>query len=357
MLYDGTFMKRALVLYERQFTMKEIKSSLAILAALPLTTQYSQAETLTASLVHQFAPVRWIENLGIRPNGNILPIFSVGTGADLNQIDAKSGKVELVHDFSNVGNSIQSIVEMQKDLFVIQVLTCNWTALSCTKGTASIWSVDFRPSDRDGSSGHGKRAVVVKEVTAFPDAGQLNGAAALNDHVVVFSDSILGALWSLDITSGVKQLLFTDESFMPTATAGSGINGIRIVPGLLYFQNSALGTLNSIPIDPASGNRAGNPVIIAKNLSTPDDFEIAEIANGRAKYAYVAEGTGGPNSGGQVTKIDLATGAKLANIAVPGPTSVRMGKRGKLYSSTVGGLMQYLAGNVTVGGAVWQISG
>ncbi len=195
--------------------------------------------------------------------------------------------------------------------------------------------------------------MAVKEIRAFPEAGFLNGAATLNGHTVLFSDSKLGGIWSLDIDTGKKTWLFGNASMQPTASVGTGINGIRIRYGNLYYQNSALGTLNSMPTNPLSGARAGNPAVIAGNLSSPDDFEV--IVKEDKSYAYSAEGTSGLAMGGQVTKIDLEEGIVLATIPLPGPTSVRMSYNGRLFASSLGGLLQYVKGNVTLGGAVWEI--
>ncbi len=95
-----------------------ISAIVFFLAALLVSTALA-SQTLTVSLVHQFPPIHWVENIGIRPNGNIIAIFSVGTGAQLSQIDPLTTEVSLIHDFSNAGNSIQYIVEVQEDFFVI----------------------------------------------------------------------------------------------------------------------------------------------------------------------------------------------------------------------------------------------
>ncbi|TKA38825.1 hypothetical protein B0A55_13783, partial [Friedmanniomyces simplex] len=62
----------------------------------------------------------------------------------------------------------------------------------------------------------------------------------------------------------------------PTATSPTGVNGIRVRHGHLYFTNSSLGTLNVIPIDPETGNKTGAATVIATGFKAADDLEIDE---------------------------------------------------------------------------------
>jgi hypothetical protein len=63
----------------------------------------------------------------------------------------------------------------------------------------------------------------------------LNGITALDGNAVLMADSFLGGIWSLDIHTGRKKLLFSDTSMNGTAALQTGINGIRVQLGLLYF--------------------------------------------------------------------------------------------------------------------------
>ncbi|KAK3063889.1 hypothetical protein LTS18_011955 [Coniosporium uncinatum] len=315
-----------------------------------VTTSVSQA--IPPRLVHQYQPVTWVENLAVRPNGNLLPITT--TSPLLNQLDPSNGQLQLVHDFSAVGNAIQGITALCPDVFVVNALTCNITALTCTRGSVSSWLADFR-SPNKGNKGrkcyktHGPSSpcVDVKQIAAFPDAGFLNGIAALDSNTVLMADSLLGGIWRLDVDSGARTLLFTDPAMAPTATVSTGINGIRIRPSILYFTNSALGTFNSIPIDPQSGNKTGPAIVIATGFAGPDDFEV-DLGCGAA---YLANG-----ALNQLLRVSIANGTSSVIADVPGPTSARWARswgKEQLYVSTIGGLLQYVTGNVTVGGAVY----
>ena len=310
------------------------------------TSDGTSSNTTSITLIHQYQPVTWVENLAVRPNGHLLPITT--TSSVLNQLDPITGDLTFVHDFASAGNAIQGITEVQPDHFALNVLTCNITGdLTCTSGSLSTWGVDFRPER------HHDPAPVprVHKIAAFPDAGFLNGVATLNSHlgIILMADSFKGGIWSLDIWTGETTLLFTDPSMAGTTEAQNGINGIRIRPGELYFINSAQGTFNRIPIDPATGVKRGSATVITDGLAAPDDFEIDD----RKGMAYVCNGFLD-----QVLKIELASGKCEVLVRLPGPTSMRWGTGGRqksLFASTIGGLLQYVEHNVTVGGAVYGI--
>lgn len=162
------------------------------------------------------------------------------------------------------------------------------------------------------------------------------------------ADSYKGGIWSLDLHTSRKLLLFTDISMNGTAAVANGINGIRVCDFSLYFTNSALGTFNVIPIDAATGEKTGEATVITEGLAAPDDFEIDE----REVVAYVCNGFVN-----QVLRVGLESGEMEVVVEVPGPTSVRFadGKKEKVYASTIGGLLQYVEHNITVGGAVHEI--
>jgi sugar lactone lactonase YvrE len=134
-----------------------------------------------------------------------------------------------------------------------------------------------------------------------------------------------------------------------TAAIATGINGIRVRPGHLYYTNSAKGTFNVIPINSKTGAKIGKPSIIAEGLLGPDDFEVDLQANS----AYLCNG-----AANEILEISLNTGKNQTIAKIPGPTSARwnQGQIGKtLYISDVGGLAQYVTHNVTVGGAIYRL--
>lgn len=130
----------------------------------------------------------------------------------MNLLDPETGALDLVYDFSSAGNAIQGIAQVRPDVFVVNVLTCDIAGtLACTPGSVTTWIVDFCHRGRRGPSSSGKEAAV-RRIAAFPDAGFLNGIAALDAETVLMADSYLGGVWMLDLSAGDRELLFTDPS-------------------------------------------------------------------------------------------------------------------------------------------------
>lgn len=309
-------------------------------APTPIPAHNLTNNTHPATVIYQYPPVTWVENIGVRPNGLLLPVTI--TSPLLNQLNPITGSLSLVYDFSAAGNAIQSITKIKKDIFIVDVTTCNLSALACT-GLFSSWEVDFRLPGTE--SGRAK----VRKLAEFPDAGFLNGMAALNPRmgVLLIADSLLGGIWRLDTSTGATELMFTDKSMMGSADIAFGINGVRVRRGRLWFTNTGKGTLSWMPIDPVTAQRRGNATVVADGLLGPDDSELDDAE----RNAYVTDIFANqllriPTEGGDVEVV-----AELA-----GPTSARWAtcRRGKanLYVSTSGGFLQYVQGNVTVGGSI-----
>lgn len=322
-----------------------ISTQLWLTATLLVTAAKLVHSQTATNLIHQFSPPYWVENLAVRPNGNIIPVATLGTSAILQQLNPTTNTLQEIHDFSNVGNSIQGITSVAPDVFVVDILTCSTANLNCTLGSGSSWLVDLR---KGWHNWHSSEESHVHELVTWPSEGLLNGMGALNDQIVLLADSIVGGIWSLDIETRVGKLLFTDQSMMPTAQIGTGINGIRVRPGKLYFTNSATATLNVISID-SMGMKLGDTTVIARNLTGPDDFEVDEDSG----FAYLANG-----AADQVVQIGLQDGSVNAIVTLPGPTSLRWSgvEGGNLYVSTTGGLLQYVTHNITLGGAIYELN-
>jgi hypothetical protein len=162
-------------------------------------------------------------------------------------------------------------------------------------------------------------------------------------------DQALGGIWSVDILHGGASLVIKDKSMY--GPDGSGVNGIRVREGVLYFNNPSRGTFCSVPIDMETGEKRGNVRVIASDLPAEDDFEVDETRG----IAYI---TNGPEN--NLLKLDIQTGEHtvLAR-GLPGPTSARWTNGGQcgsaLYVSTTGGYPQWLNGNATVGGAIYKV--
>lgn len=309
--------------------------------------------------IYQFPPGTWVENLAVRRNGLLLVVAN--TSPLLYQLDPQSSTEEppvVLYDFSAAGNGIQSITEVSEDVFAVEVATCNLTALSCTRGSFSVWEANLQQGGYGGSGGGGVR---VRKVSDFPESGGLNGMATLKrddaGSTILIADSVLGAIWRLDMRTGENSVVIRDESLAGVFdTIPIGVNGLQIRGNRLWFTNTGKGTLNVMPIDPVTGEKRGEARVVAAGL-LPDDFELREEIE-----AFVCNATNdqllvvGPLTGRGAAAPKVKVAAELA-----GPTSVRRGRsrvdqaRRSLYVSTIGGFAQWVAGNVTVGGTVSRV--
>lgn len=199
----------------------------------------------------------------------------------------------------------------------------------------------------------GPKVAKVERLAEGPDPKSLlNGAAALNEQIMLMVDQNLGGIWAVDIFRGNPKLILTDPTMSPTFNGsepqGDGVNGIRVRNGTLYYNNPSQGILARIPIDFRTGEKRGEPSIIASGLS-PDDFEIDE----QKGFAYIVD----PNNS-QLLQISLGNGSSQAIAdGLAGPTTARWKTYGKtLYVATTGGYDQWLAGNPTVPAMVYEVN-
>lgn len=301
------------------------------------------------SLVYQFPPGNWVENVAVRPNGKILAIIT--TTPLLYEIDPQPEPVvTVVYNFSVAGNALQSIIEFDDDVFYIHVLTC--TILlnsSCLEGnSSSVWGIDLN-----------HKTPRVREVTKVPEGKLLNGVDVLNKEkgLIIFSDSTLGGFWTVNVNTGAYDLTIPDPAM--SGNGSRGINGVQVRSGELWYVNSGTGIFKHLPVDLDTGEATGEAVIVTTGLK-PDDLEVD--LDPCPKSAYITNGIIN-----EVVEVDLSSGSITRVFTSPeiqafsGLTSARWGKAGGhgrpdfLYVSSNGGMQQYREGNVTNGGGVMRV--
>ncbi|GME39105.1 Six-bladed beta-propeller -like protein [Neofusicoccum parvum] len=224
--------------------------------------------------VHAFANDTVVENIAVRANGHLL--VSLLFEGELRQVDPAAPNAttpELVH-FFNGSTMINGIAEISPDVF----------AVSTNPG--ALWTVDLNGA-----------APAVAQVASVPDAGLLNGVAALpaadDAAAVLVADSVRGAVWRVDTRAGTARIVHADERTMaavfdPAANLSIGINGIRLGrDGFLYYSNTPKQLLARVRVDPASGEALAPYEILAQGFVV-DDFALAADADAAA---YVASGS------------------------------------------------------------------
>ena len=249
----------------------KIQSILYVLL-LALLIGHVHACTYTARQIFQFPNTTFtdIENVGIRPNGILL--LSIITSPTIYLLDPSESAptAQLLHTFPNA-TSCLGVTETSPDIFAVVVGNISVATKTGVPGTFAIWSVNLR-----------LYPPVISKIAAVPEAKILNGLTHLQSDPVILlaADSQAGAIFSLNITSGVSEITIQNAALLPSATFPLGINGLHPFGKDLYFTNSALGTFGSIPID-SMGKATGNVSIIATDGKGDayDDFAIDRHGN------------------------------------------------------------------------------
>ena len=293
-------------------------------------------------LVYQFPEGTWVENIAVRPSGSLL--VTLFTSPDLYLIDPSTEHPEahLVHHFpSNL--ALSGITETTPDTYYV-------IGLNVTLATPALLSSNFiyRVHFPDPSS---NRTPDISVAAFVPGAIFLNGLVTLNPTTLLASDSVLGAVWAIDITTGTSTVVIKDSLFLPTSAFFLGINGIRLFRNhTLYFANSAQDFLATIPIHP-NGTAAG-PVT---KLASPapgtryDDFALDTWGD-----AFLSTQAGDRIAEVRPDGSQFIVAGKVNTTTIAEPTSAQFGRDGKrtLYVTTGGGLAAPIDGVEIVGGQV-----
>lgn len=315
---------------------------------------------LPSHLVHQFEKPVWVENIRVRQNGQLLVTF-VAPSPDVYLIDPTASQLaptsnataNLVHDFTPYAGLL-GITEVQQDQFYVAAGNFSLTTGDLGAGTWSVWSVDLRKYDAVLNSG-----AVVKEVTAIPEAGFLNGMDTLDvsRNLIVVADSEVGQVWLLDVATGKYSVLVKDsEMAVPAGSYELGINGLKVLQkgdtAYLYFSNQATARFSRVPVSLSQLQSTG-PAEILLNGTVVDDFVLDE-EKGVAFLSGALENTllSIPLAGGAVTKVL----GGLNESVIEGPTSASLGRgtvaKDVVYVTTNGGVLSPVNGTFTEGGKV-----
>ncbi|KAJ6440262.1 FAD dependent oxidoreductase [Purpureocillium lavendulum] len=230
---------------------------------------HSPHKKLPHRLIHQFPKGRWIENIAIRPNGNLL-LTSIAPSASVYEIVdplSASPMVKLSFTIDSV-TSLMGIAEVSRDTFAI--VGGNFSSKGGVKGSVHVWTANYTNS---GTPAPQKKAFI-------PDAVLPNGATAVPGHEdsFMFADSTLGSVWIADLATGKSKI----SQHFPENESGSdkplaiGVNGLHIRKGHLWWTNSAQQRVYKVRVD-ANGHTAFGarvePVATIPAL-TLDDFTI-----------------------------------------------------------------------------------
>ena len=295
----------------------------ASLASLVSASTIVQAKTAyTAKQIFQFpdSPLTDIENVAIRPNGQlILSIITSPTVYTLNP-SASTPSATLLHTFPGV-TSCLGITEIAKDQYAIAVGNVSTSIFTGTPGTFSIWKIDLT-----------KSPAAFNKIADVPKAKILNGLTHISSKpsIVLAADSEQGIIYSINSVTGAVNAVIQDPALNRTNTFPLGVNGIHTSGNVLYYTNSAQATYGMIPIG-VNGQSAGAATVLAHDPSGNfyDDFALDPANN-----AII---TNHPSAVSEVTPAGFQS-VILNSTTLVEPTSVIFGlDRKKIYVVTGGG--------------------
>ena len=279
-----------------------------------------------------------IENIAIRPNGKLL--LTTITEPVLYTLDPSASNpiATVVHHFDGY-SGLAGITEVSPDLFAVVVGNYSVAEFRGIQGSFTIWTVNLNPT-----------TPVVKKVASLPAAQTLNGLTNLSSTLVLVADSAVGAVYSVDITSGASKITIQDAKFQASAYIPLGINGIHTRGSNLYYTNSAQNTYGMVPIT-AAGTAAGPASVIATGPvgTFVDDFAF-DIAGSALITAHSTSIIEVPQFGGGF-EYTVANSSQIVQ-----PTSAIFGNKPStlctLYVVTAG----QVTGTLIVSGQVLAVS-
>ena len=308
---------------------------------------------LPVHVIHEFPHGTWVENLAVRSNGQILA--TIATAPELYQVDPTSTNPPiLVHTFPNA-TGLWGIVETTPDIFY--VLAGQGSPFApADPGTFSVWLVNLHTSGFHFFPHHDVVPSVISKVADIPHGILCNGMAVLSydPDVLLIADSLAGVVWKLDVDSGhvTTAIQNPDMNAFKNAAGSVGINGLKLHGGKLYWTDTDLEILISIPIY-SNGSAAGREIPVTDGVGA-DDFVFDHKGN-----TFIAQD---PFDTLLLLKADgsklILTNSTGPN-SIMGPTAVQFGRRvadsANLYVTSNGGYTNYETQVFTVGGRVSRV--
>ncbi|KAL6691229.1 hypothetical protein J3F84DRAFT_403712 [Trichoderma pleuroticola] len=322
---------------------------------------------LVASLVviGQLPDGTWLENLAVRPNGDILTTLLSPYGAIYTIRQSPQGLhgLELLVNFTSV-NSLGGItpVAVPSGLEIYVVVGANTTGLSQPiRGTFSAWTVTFQPTQPGVTHQHVR---IDKVSDMSTNSIFLNGVVSIPDvpHAVLVADSAAGSVGYLDIQTGELDpdaFVFPEMQPVPGGAFPLGIDGIRIHDGYLYWTNTLRVTIYRVALSASGYPATGATPEVVANLTS--------LAHGLDDFAFDSRGNilAATNFDNSVLYVDVRTGdARIVlggedDITFAGCTSVYFGRGwaepNTFFVSTSGGLANPVGGNKTAGASIVSV--
>jgi len=225
-----------------------IVSALLVAGCQPKAARQEPAGEVLAS----YPGPTFLENLYVAPDGAVF--FTNYTARTVEMV--RPGQP--VRTFAQLDSHPVSLLP-RGDGFLLAVHGVPFTDATALAGSGRILMLD-----KDG---------FVTEAVDAPDAGFLNGMALLPDGSALIADSVKAQILRFDPETGTLAPWFSDPRLAPAVEPRflPGVNGLKIVGGVLWLTSSARKALFRLPLSP-DGQPAGALEVMAENLPGADDF-------------------------------------------------------------------------------------
>ncbi|KZV85268.1 hypothetical protein EXIGLDRAFT_753419 [Exidia glandulosa HHB12029] len=299
---------------------------------------------LTPRVVKQFPVGTWLENLAIRPSGDILlTLISAPEIHSLSPVTGHSSLVGTAPGVQGIGGITQLSSWGGEEVYAFGAGNVSLETARPIPGTWSLFLLHL-PSQK------------VEKVVDVPLAGMINGLAALpHGRSVLFADPENGAIYIVDIHARTYGVWADDDDLKMSDDVPFklGVNGLRLSPDgrWVYFTNTARALLGRFPL-PSYGVPKLDIVAAAADFDGLhlDDFALREHHDGGIE-AYITTNPFNTlvhvSTRGNVT--DVAGGS--GELTVAGCTAALFARDGRtLYVVTNGGLEIPVNGTIVEGG-------
>ncbi|KAJ4258742.1 hypothetical protein NW762_007829 [Fusarium torreyae] len=264
----------------------------------------------------------WFENLALRSDGDI-----IATRMDVPElwlIDPVAKEGRSLVTIPGVTGAI-GITQLTYDTYVVGAGNVTANPFNFEAGSMQVFLLEFK-----------RGFPCLKLITTLPDAMFINGITPWSSTEVLVSDTVLGAVYQIDVSTGSVRNEVSHDDF-------SGINGIGVQDGFLYYISNNNQTFFRVSIS-TDLNITGSPEAIFSGMSM-DDLSLAR--DGTAYIAAIAMG--------QIIRVDpdgstTAIAGAADSMEAMGCTAVRLARSKGfdriLYATTNGGLGAPLNGSV-----------
>ncbi|RFU27362.1 hypothetical protein B7463_g8984, partial [Scytalidium lignicola] len=310
-----------------------------------------QSAPLQITQLQAFGPGSWIENLAIRPNGQILVARFDIPEVILVDPTNKLPPITIAAWNATEYSCASGITETTPDMFYVELSAPHDATFLKTGGTCSIFKIDMRKFKATTSGAVISKATVTK-TTDILDADFLNGLDTLDDTHLLAGDKYNEWVYNVDVRTGEHHITIDDPKMKATtnATRHLGIDGLKIRDNFLYWTNVAAGSYNKIRIS-ERGEPIGSSMVISPIVGL-DDFVFradgtAFLAQSHSNEIMVLR----PGSSTPTVIAGAPTSTLLAGV-----TAIRFGRtladRNRLYVTTSGAQGAPINGTLVVPGTV-----